>query len=149
MKPVNQTRFRAEYGSDAGDCFGACIASMLEVELDDELSGLMIDEDWRDRIKKRLAPYGIALVCFRFPSREDHAAFCETMHDEQLVIYLGPSPLGTCGHAVVGNVKGKILHDPHTSRLGLKGEPWQWEIGLFVPFDPATMLDRLRNPNHI
>lgn len=108
-----QTKFGIE-----GDCFDACVASLLELPLEsvDYFKG---EKTWYADFQNWLAPRGLAYVevdCgdpnpfYRFPL-------------PVLVIGGGPSPRGVeGGHAVVLELSGwdkKLLHDPHPDSTGL------------------------------
>jgi len=138
MIPIDQTRFGCHDPNEPantapGNCWTACLASILELplsEIPDEL------EFWKDGMKPldSWIPYqkkthlwlhnkDIVIVEVRMSSvfytgpEECFDMYC---------ILSGPSPRNSkVNHAVVG--KGnQIVHDPHPSRKGLSGEYKYW-----------------------
>ncbi len=119
MKPVFQTRF----GFEDGNCFEACIASILEIPLDDI-------PDFHKNAKgdngpaywKNIAgwckdkPFNIIAVALT----EDHDPL--TFFKDSWVIVSGPSPRGKEDWHIHACVwwNGKIVHDPHPDQQGLK-----------------------------
>lgn len=117
-------------GNDAdgrpGDCWKTCIASLLDVPLDEvphflELEG---EDGWwvgtQMFIKKHL---GQDTELRWWLSLE------EVPKDIKVPGYLiaaGDSPRGDFQHAVIASVAGDTVHDPHPSRAGLKGIPNEW-----------------------
>lgn len=156
MKPVDQTRFSSE-GADAklaeapGNCWGACIASILEVplsEVPDEATtwqvGMTHRQSWRlfqPRVFEWLRHRGFTLVTVPVKS-----VFFEGSVFDPYCILSGPSPrIPSLHHAVVGQGT-KIVHDPHPSRAGLKeveGEDWYYEF--FVPIDSSRLKRHFRS----
>ena len=59
MKPVDQTRF----GSPDGNCFAACVASLLEIPLE-EAPNLMNLDEWYRAFEVWLRPRGLYPVGF-------------------------------------------------------------------------------------
>lgn len=125
MKPVTQTKF----GRPGGNCFTACLASILEVELDqladiarvyrmaaERYEEACCDEtriaEWAEvweKIDERLARrFGVVLAHTgrRAPRGYSLAG--------------GPGPR-ELQHCVVFH-HGVLAHDPHPSRAGLSGE---------------------------
>lgn len=145
MKPVDQTRCNAgdSLTEAPGNCWAACIASILEVPLDD-----LPDEAtyWKpgQHQAKSYIPYekamfawlrerGLLLVEIKLPD-----VFFRGGEWDVYCILAGPSPRNPeVTHAVVGQGT-RIVHDPHPSRAGLlqiEGKPWWYEF--VVPIDAA------------
>lgn len=111
MKPVDQNRF----GAGEGNCFSACVASILELDLDD-VPFFMGEPDWGEALLKWCASRGI-IVDFSTQFPAPAGEFC---------IVGGRSPrLPEGGHAVIMR-DGALIHDPHPDRTGIVGEPWDW-----------------------
>lgn len=123
MKPVDQTRFydpAAPVEQQRGNCLQAVIASLLELPLDQvphfvqdhvESDG---EEDWWD-----------SLVAFvRTQGWNPHAAHPVTDYPGQHLFVSGPSPRGKgddgLWHVVIYR-NGRMVHDPHPDRTGLRG----------------------------
>lgn len=125
MKAVDQTRLGfGQDGDCPGNCWAACIASILEFDLDeipDEeyfwKPGMTAVESWnlyQPVVREWLKDRGIALIHITFA---DDAYFRNGF--DPLCIISGPSPRNPeFQHAVVGH-GDKIIHDPHPSRAGV------------------------------
>jgi hypothetical protein len=119
MKPVTQTKF----GHGEGNCFAACIASLLHTSIDD-VPNLQGDETWRtyiDRVHEWLSEIGLAYIEVKRGGFETCAS---DMWGYHLICGDGPRKRETgqiIQHAVVG-CAGRILWDPHPSRDGLLPE---------------------------
>lgn len=129
MTPTPQTKFGKE-----GDCFDACVATLLDLPLA-EVNYFRGEDTWYADLQNWLAPRGLAYVevdCslsnpfYRFPL-------------PVLAIAGGPSPRGVeGGHAVVVELHQwdrKMMHDPHPSGAGLLKIN---SVGLFVRRPNAT-----------
>lgn len=122
--PVLQTRFREPGGPPAGNCFAACLASLLECPIGDVpyTVGLV---DWWSPIVDWLAERGFAPL--HVPA-QGFAAGAEDL----LCIAGGMGPRGI-PHSVLWR-RHKVVHDPHPSGGGLVGEPKDFVF--LVPLDP-------------
>lgn len=120
MTPVDQRVF-AEREGDVGDCLSACVASLLNLPLDD-VPVFVAEPNWHAAMDNWLAERGLALIYLHFlrgtwpwiPPR-----------DVPLIVG-GQSPRGPWGHAVIGIWREgamEVLHDPHPSRAGIVGDP--------------------------
>jgi hypothetical protein len=116
MKPVDQQVLHdAEHGI-RGDCFRACLASILELP-PESVPMAFNPNGWRGVINAWLAPLGL----FYFDIRADDPMCEGLLHASPYHIITGPSPRGGgVRHAVVGH-RGVIEHDPHPTRAGLLG----------------------------
>lgn len=104
MKPVMQTRLGAD-----GNCFEACIASILEIPLEEvpDLGGAATPEKWATIINVWLAKRGLQYVELDYQEDGDALWRCiSTYH-----IIIGHELRGVY-HAVVGK-NGKPVHDPY------------------------------------
>lgn len=120
MKPVMQTRGydpTAPAGQQRGNCWTACIASMLGLSIDEVPDFVQLDvdggEDWWFHTLRWLGERGYLLI-FRDPAKP------------------GPEPYIQCGlsprspaadgkpvyHAVIYQ-GGQLIHDPHPDGLGV------------------------------
>jgi len=137
MKPVDQTTF----GFPGGNCFSACVASLLELGIDDVpyfMGGVADgkgDDDpctWFDRFQSWLAAYGLWAVCFDASNE---------FVPSGLHILSGKSPRGKKSddlHSVVANGI-HVVHDPHKSRDGLLSRK---DMTIIIPIDPAQAVQR-------
>lgn len=120
MKPVDQTTF----GEPGGNCFSACVASLLELALED-VPYFMGHDHWFLVFQNWLRARGW------------YAVNCKLADDWQpagLYILGGESPRGA--HAVIAE-GSTIVHDPHPSRTGLVARD---SAILLVPLDPGRMV---------
>lgn len=141
MKPVMQSITTAP----GGDCFRACVASILDLSLDDvphffEHSGVndfMTQAEWvqvrcfareHQRYATHLDPDGDPAG----PNDLPYIAMLRMTGEPYIAI--GKSPAGDWGHCVV--MQGtEFVHDPSPSGRFLDGEPW-----LYVALLPGHMM---------
>jgi hypothetical protein len=115
MKPVTQTILADEDNPMRGNCFAACLASLLELEID-QVPHVMEHDDWRELTNEWLAPMNLGTV--------------EVVIDTE-VVCLYPLPVGmllivtgktnrhptrlhaVIGRTIYGGVQWEYLHDPH------------------------------------
>jgi len=118
MKPVFQTRFHLP-GEPPGNCFPACIASLLEVSISDvPQPGIDDKDDWSEywtRLGAWLEGLGFHLIQVS-PGWWSTSVMSESESD--LWIGSGPGPRGH-RHSVVMRGAGFLVHDPHPSGVGL------------------------------
>lgn len=113
MNFITQTKF----GMPEGNCFQACIASILGFELEtlpcyhNELN----NKQWWMNWQNWLACHGYGCSYFVYPpgTQLDQAAI-----PAGVGILSGKSPRGNFLHATVF-VDGKMAHDPHPDRTGV------------------------------
>jgi hypothetical protein len=129
VKPVFQ---RVQHGAGlTGDCLRACVASLFEVEYERVPAFETLGDEWT-------SPF------LNFVERElgfdfyGHAA-AGTVGPEYAIggalLGSGVSPRDpSVNHAVLVDLSGRIVHDPHPSGTGVSGE-----ISLFL-FRPADLL---------
>lgn len=130
MRPVDQTTFgipRGE-GFEVGNCFSACVASLLELPIEDVPTFVTCEPGdrliWRTHFLSWLKPRGYYALTFQY-NEDIHCM------PEGFCILGGQSPRGS--HAVVAD-KLTIVHDPHPSRAGLITRE---DFTVLIPFDPA------------
>lgn len=132
MIPVDQTGF----GEIDGNCWGAAIASVLEVGLDalpDYVADYHAGGDWHALMMAYLhRHHGLTLM-----SLDGRLIPHVTPNGFHLIGGLGPRGFQ---HSVVG-LHGKIVHDPHPSRAGLVRSE---EFEFLVPVN----LDAIEDPEH-
>ena len=113
MKPVMQQVLSSTHG----DCFRACMASIFECDLKD-IPDFMGDGEkhFNERISKWGKDNGVLILdaTIEDPNSDEY--------EDLYLIAMGKSPRGHCNHAVIYK-NGKMVHDPHPERLGLKGKP--------------------------
>lgn len=133
MIPIDQTRF----GLPGGNCFQACLASILELPLaevpDAANADLSEAMGWFRVLRPWLALRGLGIVVIA--PGQPSIWFTQGA----ILIAGGKSPRAPdhpegYGHCVVMR-NGTVLHDPHPSRAGLHGEPEEYYI--LYALDPA------------
>ena len=126
MKPQQQTTF----GSGHGNCFAACIASILEVPLS-TVPNFCERKNWREATNDWLTKFGLFYIDVTLPddARDEMIRYCG--HH----VISGDGPRGL-RHAVVG-WQGRMVFDPHPEGGGVSGD---LEYGLLVPLHPVMSL---------
>jgi hypothetical protein len=105
VKPIDQTT----YGTPLGNCFSACVASILELPIGDV--PLFVDENWRSRFLGWLAARGLSATTYALADGD--------LAPRGFSIAFGPSErIAGWDHACVA-FDGAVVHDPHPSREGL------------------------------
>lgn len=132
MKPVMQTK----YGYPDGNCFAACIASLLELSLDEVPAISSADDDYWQQWQTWLAPRGLMMISW--PCQVEAGP---TMVPEGYALLAtqppdvdrgnAPEAVGV-GHSVVV-FNGEVVHDPHPFKDLGKWVEWT----AFMALDPA------------
>lgn len=128
MKPVDQTTF----GNPGGNCFSACIASLLHLPIGDVPYFMSNDPQssaWIPKLTAWLKPFGL------YPLMLSANAFVPGYH-----ILQGVSPRreggNVGGHAVIG--QGDVcVHDPHPSKAGIRAVKGKIVL---VPYEPMLRM---------
>lgn len=132
MKPVDQTIF----SSPGGNCFAACIASLLECEIE-HVPNFQDAATWFQEWQNWLEPYNLRLLTASLGDidQPQHAFAGYT-------IVGADSPHGPWLHAVVCR-DGTIEHDPCAPSRHEGVGPWR-DITWLVPLDIARPVGFLR-----
>ena len=105
MIKVNQTIFTVP----GGNCFSACVASLLELSLD-QVPYFMGYEDWFSEFLKWLDQYGYWAIPIPITNNWKPNGYC---------ILSGKSPRGNFDHSVIADGL-TMIHDPHPSQQGIE-----------------------------
>ena len=148
MLPIMQTRFGFPNEHDLspdeppGNCYQACIASILGLELklvpdiaDCWLPGRPMKEIWEryfKRLLEWLSEFNLTTVEVSLQNTEPDWLPCYE-------ILTGESPRANFKHSVVG-WNGEIKHDPHPDNTGLVGGPSDWTRTYFVAIVPCKLV---------
>jgi hypothetical protein len=126
MTPIVQTIFGdGSSGGERGNCFAACIASILDVPLE-SVPNFCNWDNWREKVSDWLQPLGYAYIDVMLPGDgRDELVRYWGYH-----VISGDAPRGL-RHSVVG-LRGEIAWDPHPSFAGLLGTADDWEFGLII-----------------
>ena len=111
MKPVDQ----AVLNGPESDCLRACVASILEMALD-EVPNFVEEDDWMDALARFVRPLGLQ------PIPLDPGKATDDWAPAGYYIAVGRT-VKERYHAVVG-YKGQAVHDPHPTKRGLEAEEY-------------------------
>lgn len=129
MKPVDQARISYK----DGDCLRACIASILELPLEDVPD--YARGDMAVKYIEWLRRFNLTLMCVRIDPDAVASGNVEVPAGYHLI--QGPSRNGKDFHVAVGR-DGEIVHDPDPSSRGqFRGDGNYW---MFVVVNPAEMV---------
>lgn len=113
MKPVDQTKF----GEPDGNCFNACVASLLECAIDDlpDLSEIeKSGENWLIGLNDHLRTLGFGVASIEWGD-EPPASFY--LPQGCYYIASGTSRRGLLHSTIYKD--GSLIHDPHPDRTGI------------------------------
>lgn len=125
MTPTKQTILGSK-----GNCFAACIASILDCTIDDipNLNAYEESEEWMQVLNDWLSNRGLGYMEVIVPSADINVFF---RNKDFYHVIIGPTNRSSnLFHAVVGR-KGKIVFDPHPTDLGLIQEN-NLRLGVFI-----------------
>ena len=133
MKPVMQSILLDDKGPIKGDCFRACVASIMELPIDALPNFCSLPPDWWERFGQWLRERGWACVEVQLP-----ATFAVPF--DTWVIFSGKGPRGVM-HSVVGELKygspsATLVHDPHPSGEFFGDNQPDWAMFLFKGTQP-------------
>jgi hypothetical protein len=114
MKKIIQTRLHEgmEPLSSRGNCFPACIASILEIECEEviQIQEYYDEKDWNHRLAKWLHDKGWV---WRYATMEDIRS------QDKFILVTGGSPRHVDLTHVTIFQNGEMVHDPHPSGAGI------------------------------
>jgi hypothetical protein len=107
-----------------GDCFRACMASILELDSEDVPHFVAIEKDWWGEVQRWLEKRSLIALWFRLDP--DVCTICWPLTSTVYCILSGPSPRGGgLQHSVVGEIGDgwsfMPVYDPHPSGEMLAG----------------------------
>ena len=113
-------------------CFAACIASILDIPLDDipNFCAASSDGDWWDEFLKWLKPRGLSAVMLLGRSGGKDVIF------PGYYIASGRSIDRDRMHATIYD-NGKLVHDPHPEGKGIKSV---MDLVVIAPLNPAEFI---------
>lgn len=116
MIPVKQSKLYAKDGIHSGNCYAACIASLLDLPLwmVPPFEDMFARGEWRERTDVWLAKMFHVRMCRKW----------EHIPEQLPKFYIanGPSPRGVDHSVIFSN--GKLIHDPHPSDAGIEKVEW-------------------------
>jgi len=143
MIPKHQDKF----GVKEGNCYAACVASILEIPLEDVPNFCAAEGDWVYKMNKWLGGFGFCMYDLELSERGDFDGKLEALFDGTWVIISGKSPRGDFPHATVGRYRIdnegeshrlEYIHDPHPDGTFLEG-PAKW-VSFFISVDPSQLI---------
>ena len=109
------------YVKQKGNCFEACLASILEKEVHEIPDIEKMGDNWIEIIKAYVAGFDWKMIVDSYSPFELNG--CEDPY-----IVSGPSPRGDFHHAVI-HQKGELIFDPYPGGEGLAdGELTFWKL---------------------
>ena len=133
MIPVDQEFLHLAVPGQQGDCFRACVASILELPISDVPHFAQLTEGSSSAAFWNMAYDWLESRGYEYVYRT--RAGRDSLDKTDYQIMTGPSPRGNgTYHAVIGK-GGIIVHDPHPSRAGLAGDPKEWYWASLVKAD--------------
>lgn len=118
MKPIMQTKF----GADEGNCFAACVASMLEINIDDV-------PDFYTLAQEKKSHWSILFEQWLLENYEIYPLFLYEHHQLPVFYIAGGDSWRDIPHSVIYKT-GEMVHDPHPDGTGIRGVE---DVCLFIP----------------
>lgn len=127
MTPVMQSKLYAGDAIHNGNCFAACLASLLELPLwaIPPFEDMFARSDWMERVQWWLL-HMFSRTLVRIDGDSQPCKF---------YIASGMSARGV-RHSVIYS-DGQMVHDPHPSGAGIKAVEWTYHLG-----NPGGAVDR-------
>jgi hypothetical protein len=120
------------FGNGKGNCFAACIASLIGTPLA-EVPNFCLSESWLGDSIDWLRERGWGAT-FIYHQKPDHNAPVDCLLWSSLpLIATGRSPRGEWNHCVVVDSAGKLVHDPHPDNTGILTAPRDYLILFPLP----------------
>jgi len=115
MIPIDQTILSSDF-TTIGNCFQACIASILELPLE-SVPHFCAAENWFGPFAAWLRQYGLEPVMIAAKNEVGNIFYGNAYH---IVSGIPPRtlPVGQLHSCVM--YQGRLVHDPHPSKMGLK-----------------------------
>ncbi len=133
MRPTEQTRTGGPASETPGNCFSACVASILEVSLEDVPHH--VGEDWWERWQEWLAERNLGFLSVQLTESGELPL---GWYPDSYALLAADSPRGPWLHCVVWK-GGEIVWDPSPERSTGVGQ-WR-DLTWIVPLDPAGLLE--------
>ena len=124
MIPVDQEIMHDPDNKQYGDCWKACVASVLELSLKDVPHFTdNFEEHSHDPIKEYLrfmVKHGFLVMSIQMPVGKNGLVSHPVLTDDEHPYYfiIGKSPRCSDDHICVGYQQG-LVHDPHPDKVGL------------------------------
>ena len=127
MTPVRQSKLYAADGNHCGNCFAACMASLLDLPL------WMVPpfEEMFGRSDFGVNKYADLWLGRMFGLRMVRSNDHDPTKLPEFYIASGPSPRGVM-HSVIYKA-GEMVHDPHYTDTGIESVAWVWHLEQAAP----------------
>lgn len=136
MKPVTQTILTAP----GGDCFPACLASILEMDLADVPN--FQGDDWQLQYHDWLRPFGLALLTTAIPADAQIERFADVVLPGYTILAVDSPRFAPLLHAVVA-LDGEVVWDPHPAATPADYPTLVWrEVSYLVALDASQFVQR-------
>lgn len=145
LKFYDQTTFSDSKAGTHGDCFRACVCTMIQLDPSELPHPIAPDGGWNTKIFGALRDRGLAVRTMGVTAETMLMKVLVDLHwgafeVPQIVMAAGMSPRGV-RHSIIWNrTTRSMVHDPHPSRAGLV------EIDAFdyvAPFPPPKFKSEL------
>lgn len=128
MQPVQQTKFTTEDQTVHGNCFAACVASLLELSIDEVPTFETMGEAWGGALYEFLQTQGYTFLGTFYatddPDWWQHLTErCAGVDGFYIVAGGSPRPHVKKGHCVIFQ-NGQMVHDPHPDGSGIKDQKY-------------------------
>lgn len=118
MTPVKQDKFTPPDHSSKGNCFDACVASIMDLPLAEVPPFTQMGTNWFASFHKFAHEHGFELYGTGREATHGPIAEYEGVDGYVIVNGTSPRPWVKDGHAVIYK-NGKLVHDPHPSNDGI------------------------------
>ena len=138
MKPVPQTILTAP----SGNCFPACLASILELDLA-EVPNFQ-GTDWQLQYHAWLRPLGLAMLMTALPAGEQLERFADVVLPGYTILAVDSPRFAPLLHAVVA-LDGEVVWDPHPAAQPADYPALVWrEVSYLVALDAGNLITKLK-----
>lgn len=153
--PVDQTVFgNGSGGSEPGNCFAACIASLLglPVDLTPNFAAAGAEGRWSRAANAWLMGFGLSYVDLSWNGEDGKPivlpqwVFDDWIAETQYYVAGGPAERGFEHCVVMRGRSRELAHDPHPSKAGLLAVNG---IGFLVVHDPSPRAPELAKPPQV
>lgn len=105
---------QTKFGSKEGNCFAACLASLLEISIEEIPDFFNTEKYWSIICNEYLKTKGLCFIDIGFQNSDIQY----WVLNSGFSILTGRSSRHDCLHSVVA-YQGKIIHDPHPDNTGI------------------------------
>lgn len=134
MKPITQTILTAP----GGNCFPACLASILELDLVKVPN--FQGTDWQLQYYEWLRPLGLAMLTTAIPAGDQLERFADVVLPGYTILAVDSPRFAPLLHAVVA-LDGEVVWDPHPAAVAAEYPALVWrEVSYLVVLDAGKFM---------